>query len=162
MNLSFVNSEAKDPANQPFGWVKAESLDEYFQTNTRGPWEVYGKGRETVWTIKFHMDKPSSGTAFFRVALAGVNGMNQLPIAVNGHSVGGIGDGTSDDNAHLITTNTIRYNADKGLSQERTLTFDATLLKPGDNAITLTVPAGDLQTGVVWDYLRLELADSPK
>jgi rhamnogalacturonan endolyase len=37
------------------------------------------------------------------------------------------------------------------------LKFDAGLLKPGENTITLTVPGGDLQSGVVWDYLRLEL-----
>jgi rhamnogalacturonan endolyase len=57
----------------------------------------------------------------------------------------------------LITTNSIRYNADKGLSQERTLRFDAKLLKSGENEMTFTVPVGDLQSGVVWDYLRLEL-----
>jgi rhamnogalacturonan endolyase len=33
------------------------------------------------------------------------------------------------------------------------------LLKPGENSVTFTVPAGDLTTGVVWDYLRLELND---
>ena len=31
------------------------------------------------------------------------------------------------------------------------------LLKAGENEIQLTVPAGDLTTGVVYDYLRLEL-----
>ncbi len=60
-------------------------------------------------------------------------------------------------NARLITTNTIRYNSNKGLSQQRTLTFDAALLQPGENTLTLTVPGGDLQSGVVWDYLRLVL-----
>jgi len=49
-SLAFVNPEAKDPANQRFGWVKAESLDQYPQTDQRGPWAVYGRGRETVWT----------------------------------------------------------------------------------------------------------------
>jgi rhamnogalacturonan endolyase len=42
------------------------------------------------------------------------------------------------------------------------LTFDAALLKPGENEMTLTVPAGDLQSGVVWDYLRLELNQNYK
>jgi hypothetical protein len=28
--------------------------------------------------------------------------------------------------------------------------------------MTLTVPAGDLQSGVVWDYLRLELDENHK
>ena len=60
-NLSFVNPEAKDPANQRFGWVKAESLEQYPQTDQRGPWAVYGRGRETVWTIKFNMAKPEQG-----------------------------------------------------------------------------------------------------
>ena len=38
--------------------------------------------------------------------------------------------------------------------------FDAALLKAGENDMTLTVPGGDLQSGVVWDYLRLELDEN--
>jgi rhamnogalacturonan endolyase len=40
------------------------------------------------------------------------------------------------------------------------LRFDAARLKPGENEITLTVPGGGLQSGVVWDYLRLELDEN--
>jgi rhamnogalacturonan endolyase len=157
-NLSFVNPEAKDPANQRFGWVKAESLAQYPQTNQRGPWAVYGMGRETVWTIKFNLKQPVHGQAALRVALAGVDGLrNGLAVGVNGQSAGAIGDGSNPDNARLIPTNAIRYNTDKGLWQQRTLKFDAALLHPGENTMTFTVPAGDLQSGVVWDYLRLEL-----
>ena len=94
------------------------------------------------------------------MALAGVNGISQLAVTVNGQSAGAIGDGENPDNARLITTNTIRYNSDKGLWQERTLRFDAALLKPGENEMTFTVPGGDLQSGVVWDYLRLELDEN--
>ena len=61
----------------------------------------------------------------------------------------------------MIKTNTVRYNSDKGLSQERTLKCGAVLLKPGENEMTLTVPGGDLQS-VVWDYLRLELDENYK
>ena len=85
---------------------------------------------------------------------------SQLAVTVNGQSAGAIGDGKNTDNARLLTTNTIRYNSDKGLWQERTLRFDAALLKPGENQMTLTVPGGDLQSGVVWDYLRLELDEN--
>ena len=155
-DLSFVNPDAKDPANQRFGWVHSESLDEYPQTNTSGPWRIWGRGRETVWKIKFNLNQPGQGYAAFRVATAGVNGISQLAVTVNGQSAGAIGGG-GPDNARLITTNTIRYNSDQGLWQARTLKFDAALLKPGENEMTLTVPAGDLQSGVVWDYLRLEL-----
>jgi rhamnogalacturonan endolyase len=159
-DLSFVNPDAKDPANQPFGWVKSETLDQYPQTNTHGPWAIYGHGRETVWTIKFHLDQPVQGSAAFRVALAGVNAISQFAVGVNGHAAGSIGDGSNPDNPRLINTNTIRYNSDKGLWQERTLLFDTALLKQGDNVMTLTIPAGDLQSGVVWDYLRLELNEN--
>ncbi len=165
-NLAFVNPEAKDPGNQRFGWVKAESLEQYPQSNQTGPWAVYGKGRETVWTIKFNLDakrdKPE-GLAALRVALAGVNGMRTgLAVTVNGQPAGAIGSGSDADNARLINTDAIRYNTDKGLWQQRTLKFDAAMLKAGENTMTFTVPAGDLTTGVVWDYLRLELDESKK
>jgi rhamnogalacturonan endolyase len=162
-NLAFLNPAAKDPANQRFGWVKAESLTQYPQSDQRGPWAVYGQGRETVWTVKFTLPTAFHGTAALRTALAGVNGLrNGLAVAVNGQPAGAIGDASNPANPHLLNTDAIRYNTDKGLWQERTLKFDATLLKPGENTLTFTVPAGDLSTGVVWDYLRLELDDSPK
>lgn len=159
-DLSFVNPAAKDPANQRFGWVKAESLTQYPQSNQTGPWAVYGHGRETVWTVKFNMKQQPHGVAALRVALDGVDGLRDgLPITVNGKAAGALGDGLNPDNPRLIQTNAIRYNTDHGLWQERTLMFDASLLKPGENTMTFTVPAGDLQSGVVWDCLRLELND---
>ena len=79
-----------------------------------------------------------------------------------GQSVGALGDGSYPDNPRLINTDAIRYNTDKGLWQQRTLKFDAALLKPGENTMTFTVPAGDLQSGVVWDYLRLELDENAR
>jgi rhamnogalacturonan endolyase len=160
-NLSFVNPAAKDPANQRFGWVKAESLAQYPQTDQKGPWTAYGRGRETAWTIKFNMKQQPTGVAALRVALDGVDGLRDgLPVAVNGKSIGALGDGLNPDNPRLIQTNAIRYNTDHGLWQQRTLMFDASLLTRGENTMTLTVPAGDLQSGVVWDYLRLELNTS--
>jgi rhamnogalacturonan endolyase len=33
-------------------------------------------------------------------------------------------------------------------------------LKAGENEMTLTVPAGDLTSGVCYDYLRLELDEN--
>ena len=57
-DLSFVNPEAKDPANQRFGWVKAYAVADYPQaTDTVGPWRIWGRGHATTWTIKFNVDK---------------------------------------------------------------------------------------------------------
>jgi rhamnogalacturonan endolyase len=85
-----------------------------------------------------------------------------LAVTVNGQPAGAIGSGSDADNARLINTDAIRYNTDKGLWQQRTLKFDAAMLKAGENTMTFTVPAGDLSTGVVWDYLRLELDEGKK
>jgi rhamnogalacturonan endolyase len=151
---AWLNTAAKDPYNQRFGWVA-------LPTGTKDPWSEWGKGRATTWTVKFNMPKTSKGTAVLRVALAGADGGNgtdpsvagNLSIGLNGQTVGTI---------HTIATNALRYNTNKGVWNQYIQKFDASLLKPGENEMTFTVPAGDVTTGVVWDYLRLELNDGSK
>ena len=151
---AWKNPAAKDPLNQRFGWVA-------LPTGTKDPWSEWGKGRATTWTVKFNMPKASKGTAVLRVALAGADGGNgtdpsvagNLSIGLNGQTVGTI---------HTIATNALRYNTNKGVWNQYIQKFDASLLKPGENEMTFTVPAGDVTTGVVWDYLRLELNDGSK
>ncbi|MGA2581659.1 MAG: polysaccharide lyase family protein [Tepidisphaeraceae bacterium] len=138
------NPAAKDPLNQPFGWVQTA-------TGNQDMWRAWGQGRATTWTIKFNMDKDEQGQAVLRVALAGADGGGGLAVGVNGKNVGVI---------QTVATNALRYNTDKGVWRQYTQPFDASLLKQGENSMTLTVPAGDLTTGVVWDYLRLELNEN--
>jgi rhamnogalacturonan endolyase len=145
---AWKNPAAPDPLNQRFGWMKTESLSQYPQSDQTGPWRVYGHGRATTWTIKFNMDKTEHGLAILRLSLAGADGSGGLAVGVNGQNVGTI---------HPTATNALRYNTDTGVWQQRVLGFDAALLKQGENSMTLIVPAGDLDTGVVYDYLRLEL-----
>jgi len=139
LSEAWKNPEAKDPLNQRFGWVKVQGSD---------IWRSIGQGRATTWTIKFNMDNSPKGHAALRVGLAGADGNGGLAVAVNGQSAGSI---------QPKPTNALRYNTDKSVWQECTLTFDATLMKQGENAMQLTVPAGQVTTGVVYDYLRLEL-----
>jgi rhamnogalacturonan endolyase len=143
---AWKNPAAKDPLNQQFGWMKTAAPGEDM-------WRTIGRGRATTWTIKFNMDKASQGQATLRVALAGADGGGGLAVAVNGQSVGTI---------RTVATNALRYNTDKGVWREYTQAFDAALLKPGENEMQLTVPAGDLTSGVVYDYLRLELDENHK
>jgi rhamnogalacturonan endolyase len=140
-STAWLNPEAKDPANQRFGWVHAG-------TPGQDMWRTIGRGRANTWTIKFKMDQAGKGLAALRVALAGSDGGGGLAVAVNGKPVGTI---------HTISTNALRYNTDRGVWREYTEKFDGSLLRAGDNEMQLTVPAGDLTSGVVYDYLRLEL-----
>ena len=116
------------------------------------PWREWGRGRATTWTVKFNMAKASQGTAVLRIALAGADGTT-LAIGVNGQTVGTI---------RPVATNALRYNTNKGVWNQYIVKFDASLMKAGANEMTFTVPAGDVTTGVVWDYLRLELNDGSK
>ena len=92
------------------------------------------------------------GTAVLRIALAGDDGTT-LAIGINGQTVGTI---------RPVATNALRYNTNKGVWNQYIVKFDASLMKAGANEMTFTVPAGDVTTGVVWDYLRLELNDGSK
>jgi len=76
-------------------------------------------------------------------------GEGGLGVTVNGTRVGSI---------RPVATNALRYNTDTGVWGQYVQEFDAALLKPGENQIQLTVPGGDLDSGVVYDYLRLEIA----
>jgi rhamnogalacturonan endolyase len=151
---AWLNPAAKDPYNQRFGWVNVP-------TDSKDPWPQWGQGRATTWTVKFNMPKASQGTAVLRIALAGADGGSgtapsvpgNLAIGVNGEAVGTI---------HPVATNALRYNTNKGVWNQYIQKFSASLLKPGENEMTFTVPAGDVTTGVVWDYLRLELNDGTK
>ena len=151
---AWLNPAAKDPYNQRFGWVN-------IPTDNKDPWSQWGQGRATTWTVKFNVPKATKGTAVLRIALAGADGGNgneasapgNLTIGVNGQGVGSI---------HPVATNALRYNTNKGVWNQYIQKFDAALLKPGENEMTFTVPAGDVTTGVVWDYLRLELNDGSK
>jgi hypothetical protein len=33
-------------------------------------------------------------------------------------------------------------------------------MQPGENVLKLTIPAGGLMNGIIYDYLRLELAEN--
>jgi len=151
---AWKNPAAKDPLNQRFGWVNLPD-------GQQDMWRAWGHGKATTWTVKFTMPKATKGDAILRIALAGADGGNgtapsvagNLTIGVNGKEVGTL---------HPVATNALRYNTNKGVWNQYVQKFDASLLKPGENSVTFTVPAGDVTTGVVWDYLRLELNDGSK
>ena len=143
LSAAWKNAAARDPLQQRFGWVSTALPGEDL-------WRVIRWGRATTWTVKFNLDRALRGQATLRVALAGADGGGGLAVAVNGRDAGTL---------YPMRTSAIQYNTDKSVWQELKLAFDAKLLKDGENEMRLTVPAGEVTTGVVYDYLRLELDD---
>jgi len=109
---------------------------------------VVSNGRETPYTIRFRMDAVPRGTAVLRLAICGT-GTRAIQVSVNGNPAGQIQLGPGDG---VITRHQVQ-----GLWYERQFEFDASQLKAGENTLTLAVPAGPVNNGVVYDYLRLEL-----
>jgi hypothetical protein len=108
-----------------------------------------GQGRATPWTITFNMAQAArSGKAHLRLGLASTS-LRQFDVAVNGQQVA-----TVD---HLLNDGSIGRNGIHGVWSERDVAFDESLLKQGTNTITLTVPAGTVTSGIIYDYLRLEV-----
>ena len=107
------------------------------------------RGRATPYTIRFRLAEAPAGTAVLRLAVSGT-GTPAVDVAANGEAVGSVALGPNDG---VIARHQIQ-----GLWYERELRFDAAALRAGENVLTLTVPAGPVTAGVVYDYLRLELA----
>jgi rhamnogalacturonan endolyase len=109
---------------------------------------VVSNGSETPYTIRFRMDAAPRGTAVLRLAICGT-GTRAIHVSVNGSPAGQVQLGPGDG---VITRHQMQ-----GLWYERQFEFDASKLKAGENTLTLTVPAGPVNNGVIYDYLRLEL-----
>ncbi len=108
------------------------------------------RGRATPYNIRFNLAEQPTGDATLRLAICGTS-TRSLEVAVNGKSAGRILLGRIDG---VITKHQVQ-----GLWYEREHKINAALLRKGDNTLTLTVPAGSVTAGVVYDYLRLEMAD---
>ncbi len=110
------------------------------------------QGRATPWTINFTMpdNAPLSGKATLRFGISG-SSARSLGISVNGKDVGtdtDIGGGGAS----------MMRDGIEGTWVERDFSFDASLLKPGQNNIVLTIPAGAVGNGICYDVVRLEVA----
>ena len=111
-----------------------------------------GAGRATTWTVSFDLSQAPRGKATLRLALAGVSARS-IAVAVNDQPAGTV--------AGLQYNAVINRDGIQGNWVEKDVAFDAALMKEGHNTLTLTIPAGGLTSGIIYDYIRLEV-DEPK
>jgi rhamnogalacturonan endolyase len=116
-------------------------------TNTTGT----GTGRSTTWSIAFNLPDAPRGKATLRLALCGI-GTRSLTATMNEQSIGSV--------TGLVYNATINRDGIGGYWSPRDIAFDASLMKAGTNVLNLTIPAGGLTSGIIYDYLRLELDES--
>ena len=110
-------------------------------------------GTTTPRSITFQMAAaPKGGKATLRLAICGT-GARSIEVTVNDQPVGTVSLMFPDSTFGM-------GNGIQGIWYERELAFDASLLKAGTNVLKLTIPAGPVTAGVIYDYLRLELDEN--
>jgi rhamnogalacturonan endolyase len=104
------------------------------------------------WTIAFNLDSVPKGKATLRLAICGSRGSGGIDAAVNNQPIGSTGT--------LPESGVIHRDGIRGYWFERDLPFDASLLKQGQNTLTVTTHPRSWVDGVLYDYVRLELAEN--
>jgi rhamnogalacturonan endolyase len=113
---------------------------------------VIGNGRATPYTIHFDLPDAPHGVATLSLAICAAS-TRMVEVSVNGKSAGNLDQLRGGDSTVL------RHNF-RGIWYDRNLTFNAELMHAGDNTLTLTVPAGPINNGIIYDCVRLELDET--
>ncbi|HEV2692939.1 MAG TPA: polysaccharide lyase family protein [Verrucomicrobiae bacterium] len=107
-----------------------------------------GRGDGTTWAVIFNLPEAPHGKAILRLAICGI-GTRSLSGIMNDQSIGTV--------TNLAYNATINRDGIGGSWCERDLAFNASLMRAGTNTLELTIPPGGLTSGIMYDYLRLEL-----
>lgn len=111
-------------------------------------------GNPTPYKITFEMPSQPKGQATLRLAFASTS-TREIDVTVNDKAAGVVGNLPGGDS-------TITRHGIQGIWYERELAFDASMMHPGTNTLTLTVPTGSINNGIIYDVVRLELNESGK
>lgn len=141
------------PANSLQSLAKALNVDEKSPMIAEtfanmGRSGKYAAGKSTTWTINFSLPENLPNNAVLRLAICG-NGSRELAISVNDKPATTLKD--------LRIDGTPNRSGNSGLWSEREIILDKSLFQKGDNTLKLTIPAGQVVNGIMYDYLRLEV-----
>ena len=113
---------------------------------------AFEDGRSTTWSVAFKLPESPQGRAILRLAICGVGTRTRIAVSMNDCLAGTVTD--------LVYNATINRDGIAGSWSEHDVAFDASLMRAGTNVLKLTIPGGSLTSGVMYDYLRLELAET--
>lgn len=145
-DVDFVIGES-DPAQDWFYMHIPHTKDLNAQANPF--FGVMASGEATPYDIIFDLDKAPTGKATLRLAINGT-ATTHVDVAVNGKEAGRVALRRSDG--------VISRHGSQAIWYERECEFDASMMQEGRNTLTLIVPEGSVNNGLLYDYVRLELA----
>ena len=108
--------------------------------------------KPTTWTIRFELPEAVQGQATLRLAFCGTHQGSEVKVSVNGQAAG--------DTSTLPSTSTMQRDGIRAYWIEKLVRFDAGLLRRGTNTIELHSRGDSWSQGVMYDCVRLELAEA--
>lgn len=102
-----------------------------------------------TWTVNFNLSQTYSGNAHLTIALAGVSRTADVTVGVNGTTIGSYPTYTNDQAIYRSANQSGTYHLVP-------LTFAASLLKTGSNAITFHMTSVSSGGGAMFDTIKLE------
>ena len=104
-----------------------------------------------TWNIDFNLLILPAGAVSLRFGIAGNRSPEGVILIVNGQPAGGTGP--------MPDTAVMHRDAVRGRWFERSVPISTCLLQTGKNTLALRVPVDSWPEGVLYDFLRLEVAD---
>lgn len=112
----------------------------------------YAQTKNGTWTIKFNLDQDYTGDAYLTASLAGTTNKPTVTVAVNGTTVGTWSNPTNDAAIYRSAVLGGRHS----VKQSK---FNASLLKKGENTVTLRMSGISKNGGVMYDCIKLETGE---
>ena len=110
----------------------------------------YAQTQVGTWTVNFELQETYSGTAHLTIALAGMSRTADVTVAINGATAGTYPAFTNDAAIYRSANQSGYYHLIP-------ITFSASLLQTGANAITFQATNVSSGGGAMYDCLKLEV-----
>lgn len=121
------------------------------ESNQATDW-YYAQTQKGTWTVKFKCDKTYSGKAYLTASLAAITSKPSVKVTLNGTQLGTWSWSINDAAIYRSATQSGRHDV-------KTVSFNASLLKQGENTLALNLTNGTGRGGVMWDCIKMEAGE---
>ncbi len=122
------------------------------QSNEKTDW-YYAQCKNGTWTILFDSEKTYTGQAHLSFSLAGTTNSAKLQCALNGTNIGSRFGFSNDAGIYRSATQA-------GHHRTQVVDFNASLIRKGQNRLTLTMSGIGSNGGMMYDCIKLEAGDA--
>lgn len=128
--------------------VPADLVFTIGDSNPQTDW-YYAQTKKGVWAVRFRCDQAYLGQAYLTASLAAVTSQPTIQVSLNGIFLDTWQWNSNDGAIYRSATQSGRH----GL---KTLCFDASILRQGENLLEFNLTNGNGRGGVMWDCIKME------